>query len=240
MSNADRTITVFTQEGRLLQVEYAFKAVKQSEVTAIGAKGKTAVVVAVQKKIQDTLIDPTTVTHMFRITEHVGSCLVGLLPDVIYIARRLRYDAILFERKNGFEIPVSQLAARLSEIHQFETQHVAYRPTAVAAIIFGHDLATNDFALYRIDPSGTSCGYRAVAAGVKETEAMSALEKKIQPFEDEKTLSEFVLSTLQTVVGMDFEAKELEVAVINWENKKFRLLDSETVDEILKGVAEKD
>jgi 20S proteasome alpha/beta subunit len=173
-------------------------------------------------------------------TDHVGACLVGFLPDVLYIARRLRYEAAHFERKTGFEIPVSQLAARLSEVHQIETQYALARPTAVAAIIFGYDAVADDFALYRVDPSGTSYGYKAVASGVKETEAMSALEKKVQPFEDEKVLSEFVLSTLQTVVGMDFEAKELEVAIINLENKRYHLLETERVAEMLKGVADKD
>jgi 20S proteasome subunit alpha 1 len=239
-SAADRFLTIFSPEGRLWQVEYAFKAVKQSEVTAIGAKGKNAVVVAAQRKVQDKLIDESTVTHMFRITEHVGACLVGLLTDVLYICRRLRYDAALFERKNGFEIPVCILANRLSEIHQLESQYVGLRPTAVSALLFGYEAANEDFALYRVEPSGFNSGYRAVGCGVKEVEAMSALEKKIQPFESERETAEFVISTLQTVVGVDFESKEIEVAVMTTENQTYRLMTGEEVDEILKSVSEKD
>ncbi|OHT01658.1 Family T1, proteasome alpha subunit, threonine peptidase [Tritrichomonas foetus] len=239
-SSADRFITIFSQEGRLWQVEYAFKAVKQAEVTAIGAKGANSLVVAVQKKVQDKLIDPSTVTHMFRITEHVGACLIGLLPDVLYICRRLRYDAAQFEFKNGFEIPVNILSSRLSEIHQIESQYSGARPTAVSAIIFGFEPSKNDFALYKVEPSGFTSGYRAVSCGVKEVEAMSALEKKYESFPTEKETAEFVISTLQTVVGLDFEAREVEVAVVTRENTAYRVMKADEVEKVLTAVAEKD
>jgi len=239
-SSADRYLTVFSPEGKLWQVEYAFKAVKQSEVTAVGVKGKNCVAVVVQKKVPDRLIDPKTVTHMFRITENVGSCLVGYVPDVYYICRRLRYEAGIFERKNGFTIPVSVLASRLSEIHQLESQYAGLRPTAVSALLFGYDSSTNDFALFKVEPSGFFSGYRAVSCGVKEVEAMSALEKKMGAFESPDQAAEFAVSTLQTVVGVDFEAKEIELAVMTKDSMRFNLLNTESIDKILHAVAEKD
>ena len=51
----------------LMVAEYAFKAVKSSGITSIGVRGKDSVIVVTQKKVPDKLIDPTSVTHMFKV-----------------------------------------------------------------------------------------------------------------------------------------------------------------------------
>jgi 20S proteasome subunit alpha 1 len=235
-----RFITVFSPEGRLQQVEHAHKAVKLAEVTSIAAKSRHGVVVAVQKKVPDKLVDPRTVTHMFRITAHVGACLVGVLHDVLFLHQNAAWSAVQFQEKNGFEIPVSVLAQEISALHQRASQYQGFRPLAVAAIVFGFDAAADGFALFRVEPSGFCSGFRAVAAGVKDTEAMSALEKKYREFDSLKETEEFVLSTLQTVIGVDFEPADVEVALVTRDNRAFRLLPLPDVDAVLKAVAEKD
>jgi 20S proteasome subunit alpha 1 len=235
-----RFITVFSTEGRIPQVEHAHKAVKLAEVTSIAAKGKNCIVVAVQKKVPDKLVDSRTVTHMFDVTPHIGACLVGVQHDVQYLLVRLRYFALTFLQKNDFEIPVSVLAQDLADLHQQGSMYQHIRPLAVSAILFGFEPSTGGFAVYRVETSGFSSGFRAVASGVKDVEAMSALEKKYREFETTKETAEFVLATLQSVIGVDFEPPDLEVAVVTRENPEYRILGVGEVDEILRAVAEKD
>jgi hypothetical protein len=55
--------------------------VKTSGETSIGVRGKNAVVVVTQKKVEDKLIDPTSITRMFKITNTVGCVITGMIGE---------------------------------------------------------------------------------------------------------------------------------------------------------------
>lgn len=124
----DTGITVFSSEGRLFQIEYAFKAVKSTNLTTVGVRGNDSVVVVTEKRISDKYIDESSVTNIFNITDKVGAATTGLYPDCKYIVTRMRYDAANFSLKNGFSIPVELISARLGDITQLYTQQAFMRP----------------------------------------------------------------------------------------------------------------
>jgi len=174
----DRHITIFSPEGRLYQVEYAFKAVKRVGMTSVGVRGADSVVLVTQKKVPDKLLDPSSVTHMFKITDKLGVVVTGMIADCLSSVKRCRYEAAEFKYKNGYDMPTAHAAARAANVAQLRTQHAYMRALGVVMIFAAIDEERGP-QLYRVDPAGHFEGYKACSAGAKE-QACCILEKKIK------------------------------------------------------------
>jgi len=239
----DRHITIFSPEGRLYQVEYAFKAVKSAGVTAIAVRGCDSVCAVTQKKVPDKLIDPSSVTHMFRLSDHHGCVGVGIVTDAKAQVQHARSKAADFKFNYAYEIPVEQLSASVADRNQMYTQHAYMRPLGVSLLVIGIDEERGP-QLFKCDPAGYYIGFRAAAAGQKDQEAINHLEKNLKNVNtdtfDEQTTIHTAISSLQTVLGAEFKPSDIEVAVVSKTNPTFTCLSEDQIEAHLTATAERE
>lgn len=241
-SGYDRHITIFSPEGRLHQVEYAFQAVKKANnMTSLSLRGDDCVVAVTQKKVPDKLMDKEFVTHLYNITPSIGCLMTGMSPDGRALVFKAREIAAKFKDKNGYEVPVHYLALKVANIGQVYSQHAYMRPYGVSAMFMSVDDEKGP-SLFQIDPAGNYFGYKACAAGTKDQEAMNALEKivkKKMALPESETIQQ-AIGCLQSVLGMDFKAGDIEVGVVSKSKIGFYRLTEAEIDSHLTAIAEKD
>eukprot|EP01024_Parvocaulis_polyphysoides_P068182 TRINITY_DN8271_c0_g3_i1.p1 TRINITY_DN8271_c0_g3~~TRINITY_DN8271_c0_g3_i1.p1 ORF type:complete len:267 (-),score=44.54 TRINITY_DN8271_c0_g3_i1:181-927(-) len=241
-SGYDHLITVFSPEGRLYQVEYAFKAVKTCGITCIGVRGKDGVVFVTQKKVPDKLIDPSCITHMYSITKYIGMMTAGPTADGRSLVQEARREAAEFRFKYGYEIPVDVLARILADKAQVYTQHARMRPKAVISMLIGVDEERGP-QLFKVDPAGYYVGYRATSSGTKDTEANNFLEKKCKD-QAQFSLDECIkiaIEAMQNVLSEDLKATDLEVGVVSEaDGRIYKALTKDQIDEYLTAISERD
>lgn len=221
----DRHITIFSPEGRLYQVEYAFNAAKTSGLTSIAVRGKDSVCVITQRKIPGKLIDPESITSIIPISNTLGAVINGIQADCRAIIQKARKDSADFRLKYGYNIPVDHLAIRMADMAQLYTQHAYMRPLAAVSIFFGIDDEQGP-QLYKVDPAGYCVGYSAVSYGAKEQESSNYLEKKIKEKPDLSFAAtvQTALSAMVSVLSEDFKAREIEIGVLSIEHPTLHLL----------------
>lgn len=102
----------------------------------MGVRGAGAVVLVTQKRVQEKLVDASSVTNLFKITDTIGCVMTGPLPDSTSAVAKARTMAAEFQFENGFPIPVAFLAKKMADENQIYTQ-AAYKRTLACIAILG-------------------------------------------------------------------------------------------------------
>lgn len=85
-------------------------------------------------------------------------------------------------------------------------------------------------------------GYKACAAGTKDTESATYLEKQLRsgtPSGYDATV-QAAISALQSVIAEDFKPTDLQVGVVSKDNPKFKTLSVTEIEQALVAITERD
>ncbi len=232
----DRAITMFSPDGRLLQVEYAKKTVRQGS-TAIGIMCKDGVLLIADKRIVDTLVVPESVEKIWQIDEHIGATASGILSDARVLIERAQITAQQHRVTYDSEIDTLGVVKDICNLKQITTQSAGFRPFGVSILVAGID--EDGPKLYETDPTGIFFRYKASVIGEGETEVEDILHKR---YRDDITIEEglkLALSSLSKILDKNFSADRIDAAYIRTDEKKFTKVSKAKIDKILKEVKKK-
>mmetsp|Transcript_4914 Transcript_4914/g.13222 ORF Transcript_4914/g.13222 Transcript_4914/m.13222 type:complete len:243 (-) Transcript_4914:386-1114(-) len=235
-SEYDRGVNTFSPEGRLFQVEYAIEAIKLGS-TAVGIRTAEGVVLAVEKRLTSTLLEPTSVEKVMQIDSHIGCAMSGLTADA-----RTLIDHARVETQNHrftYDEPMQvesccqalcDLALRFGEDGREED--AMSRPFGVALLIAGCD--DSGPALIHTDPSGTYVLWEAKAIGAGSEGAQTALQEAYSKTITLKEAEVLALRTLKQVMEEKLDKTNVEIGAVTSDTGKFRIYTSEELAECIQ------
>lgn len=241
MMGYDRAITLFSPDGRLLQVEYAKKTVRQGS-TAIGLTCKEGVVFITDKRIVDPLIVPEDVEKIFEIDSHIGATAAGIISDARVLIEKAQVTAQ--QHKVTYNIPIDVLTVvkDVCSLKQVCTQSGGLRPFGVSLIIGGIDL-NQEPRLYETDPTGIFFRCYASVIGEGETKVEEFLQKN---YKYELSLDDTIrlgFTALTKVLPQGFNLNRIDIALIPTKTKQFESLGQDKIKQYfqqIKGNKKKD
>ncbi|NQU79589.1 archaeal proteasome endopeptidase complex subunit alpha [Candidatus Woesearchaeota archaeon] len=233
MMGYDRAITMFSPDGRLLQVEYAKKTVKQGS-TAIGMVCSDGVLLVTDKRIVDPLVVTEAIEKIFQIDEHIGATASGIISDARVLIERAQVKAQQHQVTYDSQIDVLSIVKNICDLKQLCTQSGGLRPFGVSVLVAGID--KDGPKLFETDPTGIFFQYHAVVIGEGEDGIEEMLHKKYKPTLTIEEGLKISIDALRQVLDDKFNVERLDAAVILTVDKKFTKVDKKELERILKQV----
>lgn len=221
MMGYDRTSAMFSPDGRLLQVEYAKKAVKQG-TTAVGIVCKDGVILVADRRINEKLLVAKSVEKVFQVDDHIAATPSGYVMDGRVLIERAQLISQQHRVTNDEPIDLIELVKEIADVKQFFTQYGGARPFGVSILFAGVD---DKPSLFLTDPTGIFFEFKATAIGEAENEIKEILNKE---YKETLTIEEglkLAVRALKKVQGKDFSIERIDGAYITLQDKAFTKVD---------------
>jgi len=185
------SLSTFSPEGRIQQIEFAGKAVDNGPpCAAITTRDGVVLAKGYKKSSEKSLVVNDQSLHILRVTETTIATYAGLPADFRSLVDAARTIAIDLEKTNGFPPSASMLANEIGRRVQERTQRGGFRPYGCSLIL------ASPSSLYRIDPSGWVAPLRACAAGAGSASIQADLAFLLESDEDGATATRRLVELL--------------------------------------------
>jgi len=226
----DQSITIFSPDGRMYQVEYAREAVKKGSIS-VGMIFKDGVMLMVEKRQISPLLIPESVEKIFQVGDNIGFSTSGLIADARTLVDYAREEISSYKIRYNEDIQVDELVKRVSNIKRIYTQYGGIRPFGVSFLIGGID--DNGVHLYETDPSGAFKKYHAGAIGENNLEAAAIFEDNYK--ENMKLADAISLALYAITKALEKKIDEINVEIVTITKKdKFTHIDENQIKNLKK------
>jgi len=224
----DRTATMFSPEGHLLQVEYAEKTVRLGSAS-VGMKCSDGVFIIADKRIKEKLIVQKSANKIHEIDSHIIVSVAGIIADARVLIDRSQVLAQQHRITYDSEIEPELIIKEISNVQQQFTQYGGARPFGVSLMVAG--VNGKEPALYTSDITGNYFSYYANAIGENDDKLREKLREK---YKKDSTIKEGVkvaLKIFEDIQGKDFDIDRFELGYIE-NDGKLKKLEGEKIKEI--------
>jgi 20S proteasome subunit alpha 4 len=234
MSRYARSITRFSPDGRLFQIEHAHAAVQRG-TTVVAVQSKDIIVVAVEKLTIAKLQDPGTFRKVVALDDHVMCAFAGLHADSRVLVQKAQIECQSHRLTYEDPITTERIARFIATMQLKYTQSGGVRPFGVATLVCGFD-STNQPHIYETLPSGAYAEWKARTIGRHDQTVMEYLEKHHKDgMSDDDAVNLAVGSLLEVVEN---GAKNLEVAVMK-RGEQMTMMGEEELGKIIEAINKK-
>jgi len=175
----DKSLSIFSPEGTLSQVEYALEAVKKGGLS-IGMIGDKCIIIAAERKAVPKLQDQRTIRKINRIDSHIAMTFAGIIADSRSLSDYARLQSQSFRYSLDIPPTVDNIAKQTAFKMQEYTQRSGVRPFGLSCIIAGFDEGKDAPKLFMTDPSGQVTMWKAGAIGKNSDKVLVLWKKNIK------------------------------------------------------------
>jgi len=218
----DRTATMFSPDGHLLQVEYAEKTVRLGS-SSIAIVCKDGVILVADRRINDKLILPESASKISEIDDHIVASAAGILSDARILIDKARLIAQQNRVTYDSPVDVEEVIREIANTKQMFTQYGGARPYGVAIMVAG--ISNNGAKLFSSDITGNYFSYKAMAIGENDEKIKEILRLKYNENLNIEGGIKLALNIFKEILEKNFELNRFDVAYIKKDTKKIVRVD---------------
>lgn len=193
----DRTATMFSPQGHLLQVEYAEKTVRLGSAS-IGMICSDGVFILADLRIEDKLVVPKSANKVYEIDSHIISSTAGIVADARVLIERAQ--VLAQQHRVTYDSPIEPelIIKEVSNLQQQFTQYGGARPFGVSIMVAGINNGKPE--LFTSDTTGNYLSYYANAIGENDDKFKEKLREK---YNSKLTIKEGVKLAIEMFKELD-------------------------------------